>query len=197
MDRSLPRATPALAKAAWQRQRHPSTRTVARALTQAGRPVHFSTVSRWRAQGWRKVANDHPLDVAGAALNSAVPLLTGSPATVVQDLVNGCDDKETLERLSDVELLRRAAREGLIALIIVARAIQDQANLLINRPAELAALVKALAAGFQVTANAFKQVFFLRGASEDFGASRTSTDGDCTENNPLDQALEAWTKNRP
>ena len=124
-------------------------------------------------------------------------MLTGSPATVVQDLINGCDDQATLERLSDVELLRRAAREGSIALIIVGQAIQRQANLLVNRPAELAALEKAPAAGLQVAANAFEQVFFLRGAFEDLEASRTSTDGDCTENNPLNQALETWTKDRP
>jgi hypothetical protein len=124
-------------------------------------------------------------------------LLTGSPATVVQDLINGCDDKATLERLSDAELLRRAAREGAIALIVVWQAIQRQVNLLVNRPAELAALEKALAAGLQVAANAFEQVFSLRGALADLEASPTSTDGDCTENNPLDQALEPWTKNRP
>jgi hypothetical protein len=56
---------------------------------------------------------------------------------------------------------------------------------------------RTLATGLQVAADAFKQVFFLRGAFDDLEASRTSTDGDCTENNPLDQALEAWTKNRP
>jgi hypothetical protein len=86
---------------------------------------------------------------------------------------------------------------GSLALIIVWQAIQRQANLLVNRPAELAALEKALAAGLQVAANAFEQVFSLQGALADLEASRTSTDGDCTENNPLDQALEAWTKNRP
>jgi hypothetical protein len=69
------------------------------------------------------------------------------------------------------------------------QAIQRQVNLLVNRPAELAALEKALAAGLQVAANAFEQVFFLQRAFEDLEALH--------RNNPLDQALKPWTKNRP
>jgi hypothetical protein len=41
--------TPAQAKAVWDRMDHPSTRRMATALTQSGRPVHFSTVARWKA----------------------------------------------------------------------------------------------------------------------------------------------------
>jgi hypothetical protein len=42
--------TPAEAKAVWDRMDQPSTRLVARALTQSGRPVHFSTVARWKLE---------------------------------------------------------------------------------------------------------------------------------------------------
>jgi hypothetical protein len=43
--------TPQEAKRVRDRQRRPSARTVAKALTQAGRPVHFATVARWKRQG--------------------------------------------------------------------------------------------------------------------------------------------------
>src|SRR2546430_9773490 len=37
-------------------QARPSARSVARALTQAGRPVHFTTVARWKRQGLLTIA---------------------------------------------------------------------------------------------------------------------------------------------
>ena len=49
-------------------------------MTAAGYPVHFTTVARWRAQGWPTQTDDvHPLDQARAALDSIAPLLTGDP----------------------------------------------------------------------------------------------------------------------
>jgi hypothetical protein len=56
--RTLPKATPALARRVWARQQRPSARRVARAMQQAGYPVHFVTVARWRAQNWRAKASD-------------------------------------------------------------------------------------------------------------------------------------------
>src|SRR6516225_411539 len=80
MKRSLPKATPSLAKSVWQNQKRPSARSVARAMTAAGYPVHFTTVARWKAQGWPTQTDDvHPLDQARAALDSIAPLLTGDP----------------------------------------------------------------------------------------------------------------------
>ena len=35
----------------WKSQARPSARSVARALTHAGRPVHFTTVARWKRHG--------------------------------------------------------------------------------------------------------------------------------------------------
>jgi len=43
-----PPVTPLEAKRVWDEQRRPSARSVAKALTQAGRPVHFTTVARWK-----------------------------------------------------------------------------------------------------------------------------------------------------
>src|SRR5437773_11777005 len=42
--------TPQEAERVWKSQARPSARSVARALTQAGRPVHFTTVARWKRQ---------------------------------------------------------------------------------------------------------------------------------------------------
>ena len=78
MDQPLPKATPDLAKTVLGRQQSPSARSVARALTQSGRPVHFTTVNRWRAHDWRDAKGQHPLDQARAALESALPLMAAS-----------------------------------------------------------------------------------------------------------------------
>src|SRR5262249_36612315 len=39
------------AERVWKSQVRPSARSVARALTHAGRPVHFTTVARWQRHG--------------------------------------------------------------------------------------------------------------------------------------------------
>src|SRR6266566_298471 len=44
------------AEGVWKSQARPSARSVARALTQAGRPVHFTTVARWKRQGLLTIA---------------------------------------------------------------------------------------------------------------------------------------------
>ena len=80
--RAIKPVTPDEAATVWRSIPNPSARRVARALTQAGRRVHFSTVARWRSQGWRPVASGpHPIDAARVALGVAARLLTGDPAT--------------------------------------------------------------------------------------------------------------------
>src|SRR5947209_16866491 len=44
------------AERVWKSQARPSARSVARALTQAGRPVHFTTVARWKRDGLLTIA---------------------------------------------------------------------------------------------------------------------------------------------
>src|SRR6516165_12748267 len=79
---TIQRVSPDEAAIVWRSIRNPSARRVARALTQAGRRVHFATVARWRAEGWRPVASGpHPIDAARGALEVAARLLTGDPAT--------------------------------------------------------------------------------------------------------------------
>ena len=152
MKRSLPKATPSLAKSVWQNQKRPSARSVARAMTAAGYPVHFTTVARWKRHGWADTDGVHPLDQARAALDSIAPLLTGDPMTKAEDLIREAKDniseaKDNLDALSDTERLRRAARELSITFILVATAIEQSVPLLVaSRPSELAALIDALVA---------------------------------------------------
>jgi hypothetical protein len=107
---ALPKATPALAQRIWARQQRPSARRVARAMQQAGYRVHFVTVNRWRAQGWRATAADHPLEVARAELEAVAPMLTGDPETRLVDVI-GVPEGKDLDQSADAELLRKAARE--------------------------------------------------------------------------------------
>ena len=79
--RILPKATPAMAQRVWARQQRPSARNVARALTLAGKPVHYVTVARWKRQNWRPVRSDHPLEVARSQIEAVAPLVTGDPET--------------------------------------------------------------------------------------------------------------------
>jgi hypothetical protein len=52
---------------------------VARALSQASRRVHHSTIARWYAQGWRPVAHrPHPVVAARQVLDIAAGILTGA-----------------------------------------------------------------------------------------------------------------------
>src|ERR1700730_5904195 len=111
-ERLLPRATTALAKTVWERQRQPSARTVARALAAAGYPVHFTTVALWKRTGWRAPESRHPLDAARAGLDSIAPVVTGNPHTSIDDLIGNHPDREKFEKLTDAELLRSAAREA-------------------------------------------------------------------------------------
>jgi hypothetical protein len=132
MEQLLPQATPALAKAVWERQQSPSARTVARALAAAGYPVHFVTVARWKAMDWRAQESRNPLAGARAALESTAPLVTGIPQTSIDDLIRQHSNRESLEKLTDDELLGTAAREVAIALIIIVQAMRERATFLVT-----------------------------------------------------------------
>jgi hypothetical protein len=140
--------TPHEAKRVWDSQRRPSARAVAKALTQAGRPVHFATVARWKRQGWRTVATDqHPIEAATTALDAAMPLLTGDPTTMVKGFVDASQSAKVLQEMTDEQLQARTVREANIALIIISEAISCQCeDLMRNKTGELAVLLKALAA---------------------------------------------------
>jgi hypothetical protein len=48
------------AEAEWTTLPNPSARRVTRALSQAGRRVHHSTIARWYARGWRRIRRIRP-----------------------------------------------------------------------------------------------------------------------------------------
>ena len=88
---------------------------MAETLTQAGRRVHFSTIARWRAQGWRPVVSGpHPIEAARDALDRATRLLTGHLPLGADTSVRQSEAGDQLASLNDVELLRRSSRELLI-----------------------------------------------------------------------------------
>jgi hypothetical protein len=143
----LPFATPSEARKVWEGMDRPSSRRVARKVSQSGRPVSHETVNRWRRQGWRSVEDEpqHPLEIARDHLDDAVPLLTGDPMTTARVVVEQSTERDKLDKLTDGELLREAARSLAIAVIVVARAFLRQPEAVVNKPGELAMLFRSLA----------------------------------------------------
>src|SRR5258708_7836329 len=160
MNQSLPKATPDLAKGVWTRQRSPSARSVARALTQSGRPVHFTTVNRWRGGGRGDPQSRPPLDQARAYLENAPPFGARDPTPTQDDPLCRSPEGEQLNKLSDGELLRKAARELARAVYLVAHMmlLQGAEKLWITRTAAVAVLMRALADSMRWVTTAFDQV---------------------------------------
>jgi hypothetical protein len=65
-------------------------------------------------------------------------VLTGDPMSTSTNFIQASADRETLEQLSDDELLRQAAREVARAVCVVAKAMMVQAMVVVTRPAETA-----------------------------------------------------------
>ena len=152
--------TPREAKAVWDSLTNPSTRSVAKAMTQAGRPVHPSTIARWWARDWRPVASGgHPIEAAREALDIAARLLTGDPRGGVELLERYATGNERFEGLTDQELLRRATRELLIALIVVAEVFRLHAHMLVpNKTRETATLLRALGKAMSAATKSFGRI---------------------------------------
>jgi hypothetical protein len=131
---------------------------VARKFRQAGRAVSHETVRRWRANGWRPLASEqHPLDLARAALDDAIPVLTADPLTTAASFVGASMIPGALDHLSDAKLLRKASRELAIAVIAVAEAVTRHADIAVTRPIEIGNLLRALAKCFQAVSAGFVQ----------------------------------------
>ena len=138
--------TPLEAKCVWDSQRRPSSRSVARALTERGRTVHFTTVARWKKERWcTNPLQEHPLSTALRMVDLAIPLLTDDPTTLAWDLLSGTQPKQVSDIADDNERLRNFARECLTIVIIAYRKIQCRSDEFIqNKPTELSALMRAL-----------------------------------------------------
>ena len=175
---------------------NPSTRRVATRLRQAGFSISHMRVARWRNQGWRRATReDHPLEAARASLDDAVPLLTGDPTTIAEALVErDRAARAKLEQLTDKELLTAAARELAITQILVSRALQEQAGILVvTKPKEIGVLVLALANCLKAIAAGFGQALSMQPSTPAAGGG---SECDGTENDPLEAAFRAWEDSR-
>jgi hypothetical protein len=94
--------------------------------------------------------------IARAALDDAIPLLTGDPMSTAKAFVQEAPEREQIEGLSDGQLLRRAARELLVAVCVIAKVIANRAAS-ITKPAELGSLMRALGDCFQAAHAALGQ----------------------------------------
>jgi hypothetical protein len=146
------------ARRVWDSQRCPSSRSVARVLTQAGRPVHFTTIARWRRQGWRSQStSEHPLTAAMRTLDLAVPLLTGDPTSKVADILGTIEDKDDESR-TNRKHMPRVIREAFIASYVLTRLLCEYCPELIpHKPAQIAVLVKALSRLMKAAADTHSQ----------------------------------------
>jgi hypothetical protein len=162
--KTLPKATPAMAQRVWAGQQRPSARNVARALALGGRPAHYTTVARWKAQGWKPVKSDHPLAVVRSQLEAVAPLVSGDAETSLGDLIDDPVHND-FDELNDAEVLRREAREVAIATALVAKVIQKRATAVFNI-AELTPALLSIAACLTALPSAFDQAISLDAADQ-------------------------------
>jgi hypothetical protein len=141
-------------------------------MQQAGYRVHFVTVNRWRAQGWRTTSSEHPLDIARGRLEAIVPLVSGDPETTVQDLVDDPTHND-FDELTDAEVLRGAAREAAIATALVWKAIKDRITKSDFDILELTPALSALGHSMNALPAAFEQAIDLSEAEQRKKGMRT------------------------
>ena len=183
--RSLKPVTPAEAMAVWSSIPNPSARRVARALSQAGRRIHHSTIARWCVRGWGPVASgEHPIEAAREALDIAARLLTGDPGGGTA-ILEKRPQREQLDGLSDSEVLRRSARELCIATILACDEFQESASTLVpENPAEAAQLLKAICGALPAAVAAFGEVLKSR------KHPRPQDNDGTTSNDPVAELLQ-------
>lgn len=163
MSRLPAPVTPSDAQLVWQSQTRPSARTVARALTQAGRRVHFTTVARWKREGWRSVpTQEHPLDEALRALDTAVPVLTGDEMSRAEDLVGKLENPPRMDDMTEAARLEKEivdTARTMAAVSIWLRNVVDERDLDLNHVGEV-----ALARSMRALAYAETQLVALKQA---------------------------------
>ena len=157
-----PPVGPLDAKRVWDEQRRPSARSVAKALTQAGRPVHFTTVARWKKREWRVEARpEHPLAAAMRKIDLFVPLLTGDATTKAADVVR---DILAARPASAAQAPDNVIRESGITLIVVVRLVL--LKLLALKPLEAAEFARTVAQANLAAAKAIVQLQALQRAKD-------------------------------
>jgi hypothetical protein len=150
------RVTPEEAKRVWDSQRHPTPRSVARALSQTGRKVDSKTITRWEAQNWKSGPEQrHLLEAAEDGLDTASPLLTGDPTLSIRGILKMQETAKMVESLTEDQLLRLRTRALRIALIVTSLELARRAKELIpERPQELAHLLRAITQAFKASLSA-------------------------------------------
>ena len=182
--RVLPKATPEIARRVYEAQREPSSRAVARALCLGGRPIHYTTVARWKARNWVSVRSNHPLERARRRLEAAAPLVTGNPETTIDDLIDEPVRKE-FDELTQGEVLRRAAREVAIATTLIAKEIQKRSTTAFNM-AEITPTLVSIGNCLVALASAFDQAISLDVADQKIDRSEQRRDSRVYDASPLD-----------
>ena len=125
--------TPLEAKGVWESQARPSCRSVARALTATGRPVHFTTVARWKKHDWCAGPRpEHPLNTALRMVDAAVPLLTGDPTTLAKEILVGTQIEAVSGVAEDHDRLKSVARDSLKISIVALRQIRGRCDELLR-----------------------------------------------------------------
>ena len=167
----MPSVTSDAAKEVWESFKRagvrPTGRTVAKAIAQSGKylPVSYRTINRWancNSTPRRGSAKLHPMREAAKEFEAAVPVITGDPLTRVSDLAGKPQpiDVESLrneiESLSDDGLIKRAARELYMTLILVMKHLQLNLHLVETMPGEVGTLMKASAGALYKATNGFK-----------------------------------------
>ena len=154
------------AQLVWQSQARPSARTVARALTQAGRRIHFTTVARWKREGWRPVpAQEHPLDEALRALDAAVPVLTGDEMSRAEDLVCKLVNSPRVDGMTEATRLEKEIVDTARTMAAVSVWFRDRlgdGDLDMKRVAEVGTLLLALARSMRALAYSETQLVALK-----------------------------------
>jgi hypothetical protein len=132
-----PPVNPLEAKRVWDHQRRPSSRTVAKALTRAGRPVHFTTIARWRKREWQVQPRlEHPLAVVMRKVDLFVPLLTGDPTSKAADIVGGIFGAASSRSMTSDQDLDQVIRQSCITSIILPRLLLQK--LIALKPLDIA-----------------------------------------------------------
>jgi hypothetical protein len=163
-----PGVTPSEARRVWDAQDRPSARSVARALTQSGRPVHFTTIARWKREGWRSVpVREHPLGLAMRAVDFAAPVLTGEPMTRAEGLVRDSHEISDLVHLSQAERLNRSIDESCRAAIALSKQMCVDANRLVqDNPGGAGNLLVAIGKLINIAIDARNELDVIRSRAE-------------------------------
>lgn len=206
--------SPAEVKAVFDALGHnTSPYTVARRLTQAGRPIHHKTVKKWKATNFKPGTDKRHISI-----DTNVPVLTGDPTTTVTDLVppraplgEADGSRYALEKMSTTEVMMLSARDVHITAILLAREIQRQGPDLVARlPQEVGNLLRAIAMSLQSANAAYVQARDMNldilgpvngskanGHANGNGFHKSEYEDWELEGHPMEEELKAWGKVKP